>query len=88
VSCPFDWDELDSVRPPDLTIATVPGRVAERGDPWAVMDAAPQSLEPLLALAARDLEAGLPDAPWPPQYPKGEREPTRVAPSRARRDPG
>ena len=31
------------------------------------------------------LAAGIPDAPWPPQYPKQPGEATRVAPSRARR---
>jgi DNA ligase D len=85
VSTPFAWAELDSVRPDDLTIATVPARVAAQGDPWATMDGEPQSLEPLIALAARDRAAGLPDAPWPPVYPKMPGEPPRVAPSRARK---
>jgi hypothetical protein len=49
------------------------------------MDAAPQSLEPLLALNERDLANGLVDAPWPPVYPKMPGEPPRVAPSRARK---
>ncbi len=85
VSTPFTWDELVAISPDALTIATVPGRVAEHGDPWEPMDAAPQSLEPLLALHDRDLAAGLGDAPWPPVYPKMPGEPPRVAPSRARR---
>ena len=37
-------------------------------------------------LAARDRAAGLRDAPWPPQYPKQPDEPSRVAPSRAKKD--
>lgn len=49
------------------------------------MHAAPQSLEPLLEWSARDLAAGLHDAPWPPVYPKQPNEPLRVAPSRARK---
>jgi DNA ligase D len=85
VSCPLEWDDIPTVRPDDLTIATVPGRVAERGDPWATMPAAAQSLEPLLELVARDQAAGLQDAPWPPVYPKMDGEPPRVAPSRARK---
>jgi DNA primase len=85
VSTPFAWEELDAISPDALTIATVPGRVAESGDPWEPMDAAPQSLEPLLALHDRDRAAGLGDAPWPPVYPKMPGEPPRVAPSRARR---
>jgi DNA ligase D len=84
VSTPFAWDELDDIDPSELTIATVPQRVAEQGDPWAGMYAAPQSLEPLLAMHERDREAGLMDAPWPPVYPKMPDEPPRVAPSRAR----
>ncbi len=85
VSTPFAWEELDAVHPDGLTIATVPARVARDGDPWALLDAAPQSLAPLLALHQRDTAAGLVDAPWPPQYPKMPGEPPRVAPSRARK---
>jgi hypothetical protein len=48
------------------------------------MNDAPQSLEPLLERSARDMAAGLMDAPWPPVYPKMPNEPPRVAPSRAR----
>ena len=50
-----------------------------------LIDDAPQSLEPLLALHERDRANGLLDAPWPPVYPKQPDEPPRVAPSRARR---
>jgi DNA ligase D len=90
VSTPFTWDELDTVEPDALTIATVPARLTRDGDPWAAMTEAPQSLEPLLALHERDRAAGLVDAPWPPQYPKMPGEPARVAPSRARKsaEPG
>ena len=62
-----------------------PERLARDGDPWAAIDDAPQSLEPLLALHERDRANGLLDAPWPPVYPKQPDEPPRVAPSRARR---
>ncbi|GLZ28979.1 ATP-dependent DNA ligase [Lentzea sp. NBRC 105346] len=83
VSTPISWDELESVVPDELTIATVPKRLAERGDPWA--DRSPQSLLPLLERSERDLASGLMDAPWPPVYPKMPNEPPRVAPSRAKR---
>ena len=88
VSAPIGWHEVDDVQPGDLTIATVGARVAEVGDPWAAMDGEPASLEPLLEWHARDMAAGLMDAPWPPVYPKMPNEPPRVAPSRAahRRD--
>jgi DNA ligase D len=87
VSTPFEWDELDGIRPEELTIATVPARVAAAGDPWEPLSAEPQSLDPLLAMYERDLADGLQDAPWPPVYPKMPGEPRRVAPSRARKDP-
>ena len=83
VSTPFSWDELEAVHPDQFTIANVPGRVAAGGDPWADME--PQSLDPLLQMSERDLASGLQDAPWPPVYPKMPNEPSRVAPSRARK---
>ena len=86
VSTPLFWDELDNIDPNSLTLATVPGRLATQGDPWAGIDDGPQSLEPLLALHERDMASGLQDAPWPPVYPKQPNEPPRVAPSRARQD--
>jgi DNA ligase D len=86
VSTPVAWEELDEIDPDELTVATVPGRLERDGDPWAGIDAAPQSLDPLLELHERDRENGLPDAPWPPVYPKQPGELRRVAPSRARKD--
>lgn len=85
VSTPFDWSELDTIEPDALTIDTVPGRVADGADPWEGAPA--QSLEPLLDMSRSDAESGLPDAPWPPVYPKMPGEPPRVAPSRARKPP-
>jgi len=85
VSTPFSWDELATIAPDELTIATVPERARARPDPWEVMELAPQSLGPVLELHERDRAAGLPDAPWPPVYPKAPGEPPRVAPSRAKR---
>jgi DNA ligase D len=86
VSTPFAWDELESIRPEALTMASVPERVRAKGDPWEDATAHTQSLEPLLEMHRRDMAAGLMDAPWPPVYPKMPNEPPRVAPSRARRD--
>jgi bifunctional non-homologous end joining protein LigD len=84
VSTPLSWDEVPDCDPADFTVATVPGRYAERGNPHADMDAAAGSLDALLELAARDDAAGLGDAPWPPHYRKMEGEAARVAPSRAK----
>ena len=87
VSAPLTWDEVDTLHPDELTIASVPQQLAARGDPWQAMNEQPQSLDPLLELHERDRAAGLMDAPWPPVYPKQPNEPPRVAPSRARKSP-
>ncbi|WP_433635168.1 non-homologous end-joining DNA ligase [Nocardia sp. CA-120079] len=83
VSTPIAWSDLDTVVPEELTIATIPARLAESGDPWA--DRPAQSIEPLLKMSERDMASGLMDAPWPPQYPKMPNEPPRVQPSRAKK---
>jgi DNA ligase D len=58
VSTPIAWDEVDSVDPRELTIATVPDRFAKLGDLNKGIDEAVFSLEPLLEWAERDgLEA-------------------------------
>jgi DNA ligase D len=85
VSTPLSWDEVETVDPEALTIRTVPDLVDKRGDPWSAIASEPQSLQPLLDLAARDRADGLHDAPWPPEYPKQPDEPPRVSPSRAKK---
>ncbi|MDQ2894516.1 MAG: DNA polymerase domain-containing protein [Actinomycetota bacterium] len=87
VSTPLAWDEVAAVEPAELRIDTVPARLAEQGDPSVEIDANAGSLAALLALAQRDEDAGLPDAPWPPHFKKQQGEPARVAPSRAKRPP-
>ena len=84
VSTPITWDALATVVPDELTIATVPARLTEHGNPWAGMYDRPQDLTPLLERSTHDLAQGRMDAPWPPVYPKMPNEPARVAPSRAR----
>ncbi len=85
VSCPISWDEVPTVDLHSLTIATVPAKVDAEGDPWAEMNANPQSIQPLLDMSEQDMANGLMDAPWPPVYPKMPNEPPRVAPSRAKK---
>ena len=85
VSMPIEWDELIDVDPDALTLQTAPVKLAADGDPWADMDDDPQDIEPLVAQFAEDLAAGIPDAPWPPVYPKMPNEAPRVQPSRARK---
>jgi DNA ligase D len=58
VSTPIRWDEVDSVEPRELTIATVPARFAELGDLHEGIDEAVFDIAPLLEWADRDgLEA-------------------------------
>jgi DNA ligase D len=84
VSTPFGWHELATIDPETCTIDTVPHRLAANGDPWELMDDAPCSIQPLVERFASDLADGIPDAPWPPVYPKMPNEAPRVQPSRAR----
>jgi DNA ligase D-like protein (predicted polymerase) len=84
VSAPLTWEEVPGCNPAEYTIDTVPARFSAIGDPWAEMDEAAGSLDPLLELAARDEAAGLPDAPWPPHYEKQSSEAPRVQPSKRR----
>jgi bifunctional non-homologous end joining protein LigD len=88
VSAPLTWDEIDACDPADFTIRTMPARFAAIGDRHAGIDRQPCTLESLLELSARHAGEGLGDAPWPPHYRKQAGEPSRVAPSRARRPHG
>ncbi|MDT5337189.1 MAG: hypothetical protein QOD90_2694 [Mycobacterium sp.] len=51
VSTPLRWDEVPNCRAEAFTVATVPGRYADIGDPWEGMEGARGGLEGLLALA-------------------------------------
>ena len=85
VSFPIRWEEVEDVEPADCRLDTVPALVRERGDALAGIDDRAGSLDSLLELADRDEREGLSDAPWPVHHPKMPGEPTRVAPSRARK---
>jgi bifunctional non-homologous end joining protein LigD len=84
VSTPLRWDEVPDCDPAAFTIDTVARRYAELGDLGAGIDDTAGSLDQLLALAAKDEAAGLPDAPWPPHFEKQEGEQPRVQPSKRR----
>jgi DNA ligase D len=87
VSTPVHWTELDEVTPRDFTLSTVPARLAEVGDPHAELDEHAFGLESVLELAERQQhEDGLGELPYPPDHPKAPGEPTRVQPSRAKKD--
>ena len=84
VACPVTWVELSDVDPAAFTIRTVPRtiRLDRRSPRRHRRPRIPAG--GLLELADRQESAGAEDAPWPPQFPKAEGEPTRVAPSRAK----
>jgi DNA ligase D-like protein (predicted polymerase) len=86
VSMPVTWDDLPDVEPGDFTLRTVPGLLADRGDPHARMNDAVGGLEAALDwFAADERDRGLGELPYPPEYPKMPGEPLRVQPSRAKR---
>jgi DNA ligase D len=87
VSAPVSWEELPEVTPEQFTVASMPARFAQLGDPHAEINATAHSLQPLLDLYERDLADGLGDMPYPPDYPKMPGEPKRVQPSRDRDRP-
>ena len=53
VSTPLRWDEVPGCRPEAFTVATVPARYAQIGDPWESMDDHPGRLDALIGLADR-----------------------------------
>ena len=85
VSTPVTWDELPSVDPRAFTVLSTPSRLASIGDPWATFAESPGTIDLLLEWWQRDLDAGLGELPFPPDYPKMPGEPPRVQPSKARK---
>jgi DNA ligase D-like protein (predicted polymerase) len=86
VSTPMRWDDVPTCEAEAFTLATVPRRFAEIGDPSKGIDEAVGSLEALLELSAQHEAAGFGDAPWPPHFVKQTGEPARVQLSRRRRE--
>ncbi len=85
VSCPLSWDEVADVEAGDLNLQTVPGRFQATGDPAEKIDDVHHSLDPLFELANRQEQEGAEEAPMPPHFPKEEKEPPRVQPSRRKK---
>ncbi|MFD0202222.1 MULTISPECIES: non-homologous end-joining DNA ligase [Saccharothrix] len=81
VSTPVTWDHLSTVDPDDFDVLTVPGYLADNGDPHASLDDEAFGIERLLEWYESD-DRG--EMPYPPDYPKMPGEPPRVQPSRKR----
>jgi DNA ligase D len=86
VSTPIAWDELEHVVPQQFTILTVPERLRTVGDPWASFAEKPGRIDALLEWWQRDVDAGLGELPFPPDFPKMPGEPPRVQPSKKNAD--
>ena len=71
--------EWPDVAPEDFTLRTVPGLLAEYGDPHADMHREQGGCEQALEWYEQD---GLGEMPYPPDHPKMPGEPPRVQPSR------
>ncbi|MBZ2199307.1 non-homologous end-joining DNA ligase [Occultella gossypii] len=82
VSMPVRWEDLSEVSTADFTVLTVPGLLAADGDAWAGIDDAVGTFDAALGLWDTDVENGLGEMPFPPEYPKMPGEPPRVQPSR------
>ncbi len=82
VSTPVHWDELDDLDPAGFTVRSIPKRLDEVGDPWAGKQDKPGRIDTLLEWWQRDLEAGLGELSFPPEFPKMPGEPPRVQPSK------
>lgn len=82
VSTPLHWDEVDDLDPSRFTVRSIPARLAEIGDPWADLQKDPGRIDTLLEWWERDVENGLGEMPFPPEFPKMPGEPPRVQPSK------
>lgn len=83
-SMPVAWADLEAITPADFTLRSVPEIVATTPDPWAGFADAAVALDRAMQAWDEDVAAGLPELPYPPDYPKMPGEPPRVQPSRAR----
>lgn len=86
VSVPLTWAELADASPGDFTLWTVPDLLNQRPCPWGTMDDEPGDLSAALGLWEADLQRGLGELNFPPDYPKMPGEPPRVPPSKRRTD--
>ncbi len=84
VSMPLSWDQLRGAVPAEYTVRSVPSVVADRADPWEAYGETVGDLATAMAWWERDVADGLPELPYPPDYPKMPGEPPRVQPSKKR----
>lgn len=81
VSMPLTWSQLGEAEPDDFDLSTVPGLLAEHGDPHRDLGERGFGIEELLDWFERDQrDRGLGELPYPPDYPKMPGEPRRHRP--------
>ncbi|CCH77000.1 DNA ligase [Nostocoides japonicum T1-X7] len=86
VSFPVTWAELREATSEEFTVLTVPEIVRDRGDAWADIDEHVGDVDGAITLWDKDVERGLGELNFPPDYPKMPGEPPRVQPSKRRSD--
>ena len=86
VSMPLRWEDLEGADPKSFTVHTVPAILQEDGCAWADIDEEPDVVDGALELWEKDLERGLGELNFPPDYPKMPGEPPRVPPSKRKAD--
>lgn len=86
VSTPLTWEELAGATPSDYTVLTVSELLRDRPCPWSDIDDEPGDVTGALKLWQADLERGLGELNFPPDYPKMPGEPPRVPPSKRKTD--
>src|SRR5699024_7886764 len=80
VSMPGRWADLDEILMPYFTVLTVLWLIVYVVDAWAGIGASRGVLSPALRLWQVDLDRGLGELPFPPEYQKMPGEPPRVQP--------
>ena len=84
VSCPLEWDELESAIRSGSRSAPCRSACATSATPGRACARSPAASTPCWSGGQRDLDDGLGELPFPPDFPKMPGEPLRVQPSRAR----
>lgn len=84
VVLPLEWNQCETFQPTEISGAAAIELAERTVSAGAIPTETAASLKSLVALHAEQRAAGMPQAPYPPHYPKAADEPDRVTPSRGR----